>query len=214
MGKIMSPCTQGACSVNMCNGDQPMEHVLTKTFETDNKGSNSRNSFDSDVDMALEMKIKSLDPFDYGTPVNDDVKVEDRKQVELEGGIRYTGQWIKGTKIRHGKGVQRLRDGTMYEGWWKDNMANGRGRYLDAKGLYYEGMWKDNMKNGDGIFKWPDGRVYQGNFENNAFTGYGKLTWPNGQTYKGNWKDSQMEGQGVYMWPDGRIYDGAFKEGK
>jgi len=29
----------------------------------------------------------------------------------------------------------------MYEGWWKDNKANGNGRLIHADGDVYDGMW-------------------------------------------------------------------------
>jgi hypothetical protein len=43
---------------------------------------------------------------------------EKRKMVLMENGARYTGEWIKGTKVREGKGVQIWPDGSMYEGYW------------------------------------------------------------------------------------------------
>ena len=30
-------------------------------------------------------------------------------------------------------------DGSMYEGWWQDNKANGRGRLIHADGDVYDG---------------------------------------------------------------------------
>jgi len=34
-----------------------------------------------------------------------------------------------------------LADGSMYEGWWKDNKQNGKGRLIHANGDVYDGMW-------------------------------------------------------------------------
>ena len=31
----------------------------------------------------------------------------------------------------------------MYEGWWKDNKANGAGRLIHADGDVYDGQWLD-----------------------------------------------------------------------
>lgn len=228
MGKILSPCTNGPCGNCDRGGDTPNEHVnfITPTGGQKESKSTVNVSNNSDItsnrdaitNEAVQFQIKNLEKFDYGEAVDDeryrDLELEQREEVQLDGGIRYEGQWIQGTMIRHGKGKQMLADGSMYEGWWQMNMANGKGRFLDSKGLFYEGNWRDNKKNGDGTFQWPDGRIYKGNFEDNMFSGQGKIVWPNGQTYIGSWKANQMEGQGIYTWPDGRKYDGFFKYGK
>ena len=36
--------------------------------------------------------------------------------------------------IRDGRGVQIWLDGSRYEGYWKNNKANGRGRLIHADG--------------------------------------------------------------------------------
>jgi len=59
--------------------------------------------------------------------------------VELENHARYDGDWILGRDIRQGKGRQIWPDGSMYEGWWKDNKANGKGRLIHADGDVYDG---------------------------------------------------------------------------
>ena len=46
---------------------------------------------------------------------------------------------IVNTKIRQGKGRQIWPDGSMYEGWWMDNKANGAGRLIHADGDVYDG---------------------------------------------------------------------------
>ena len=46
--------------------------------------------------------------------------------------------------MREGKGRQIWPDGSMYEGWWRDNKANGKGRLIHADGDVYEGEWLDD----------------------------------------------------------------------
>jgi hypothetical protein len=41
--------------------------------------------------------------------------------------------------MRHGAGKQYWTDGSFYEGYWKNNMANGKGRLIHADGDVYEG---------------------------------------------------------------------------
>ena len=43
----------------------------------------------------------------------------------LENGARYMGEWLVSTHIRQGRGTQTWPDGSMYEGYWADNKANG-----------------------------------------------------------------------------------------
>jgi hypothetical protein len=43
----------------------------------------------------------------------------------LENNAKYEGEWIKGTKIREGKGKLIWPDGSIYEGYFHDNKANG-----------------------------------------------------------------------------------------
>ncbi len=37
--------------------------------------------------------------------------------------------------------MQKWPDGSLYEGYWVNGMANGRGRMIHADGNYYEGDW-------------------------------------------------------------------------
>ena len=43
--------------------------------------------------------------------------------------------------IRDGRGIQIWLDGSRYEGYWKNNKANGHGRLIHADGDVYEGEW-------------------------------------------------------------------------
>jgi hypothetical protein len=43
--------------------------------------------------------------------------------------------------MRHGKGKQLWKDGSVYEGYWKNNMAHGKGRLIHSDADVYEGEW-------------------------------------------------------------------------
>ena len=43
--------------------------------------------------------------------------------------------------MKHGHGKYIWNDGSMYEGWWMDNKANGKGRLIHADGDHYIGDW-------------------------------------------------------------------------
>ncbi len=36
-------------------------------------------------------------------------------------------------------------DGSFYDGEWKRDKSNGKGRLISANGNYYEGDWVDNL---------------------------------------------------------------------
>ena len=54
--------------------------------------------------------------------------------------------------MRDGKGVQIWPDGSRYEGSWKDDKANGYGRYIQlSTEIIYQGYWKEDKKHGKGV---------------------------------------------------------------
>ena len=78
--------------------------------------------------------------------------------------------------VRLGKGMQIWPDGSMYEGWWQDNKANGRGRLIHADGDVYDGEWLDDMAHGFGVYCHLDGAKYEGYWENDKQHGDGVET--------------------------------------
>ena len=53
----------------------------------------------------------------------------------MENGTKYVGQFFNG--MRNGRGKQVWEDFSLYEGYWKDNKANGRGRLIHPNGDVY-----------------------------------------------------------------------------
>ena len=94
-----------------------------------------------DYDNPKVQQIREeLGEFDYDEePNHGNQPVEYRPMVELENHARYEGDWIVREDIREGKGRQIWPDGSMYEGWWKENKANGKGRLIHADGDVYDG---------------------------------------------------------------------------
>lgn len=80
----------------------------------------------------------------------------------MANGAKYVGEWLKDKDIRQGKGMQVWKDGTIYEGWWLNNHANGRGRIIHADGDMYEGDWKDGKQEGNGTYTHTNGVKYIG----------------------------------------------------
>ena len=92
--------------------------------------------------------------------------------------------------IKEGKGNKECKDGTIFEGEWKNNKREGKGICKYPDGAVYEGEFKNDKREGKGIFKFPDGGVYEGEFKNNKVEGKGIYKDPIGNSKKGEWKDN------------------------
>jgi len=109
---------------------------------------------------------KELATFDYEpapADYNSIQRVEEEKKT-LDNGAQYEGEWDQQGK-KDGKGVQIWVDGSLYEGYWKNDKANGRGRLIHADGDVYNGEWKDDKAHGDGVYNHTDGAKYEGQWQ-------------------------------------------------
>ena len=132
-----------------------------------------------------------------------------RGPVEMENGAIFTGEW-NNDNHRHGFGVQVWNDGSRYEGLWKHDKANGKGRLIHADGDMYEGEWKEDKAHGQGVYVHTDGARYEGAWENDKQHGLGIETWPDGARYEGTYRGGKKEGRGKFSWADGSLYQGEF----
>jgi hypothetical protein len=62
-------------------------------------------------------------------------------------------------------------DGRVYEGEWKDNKKNGRGKETRPNGQVYEGEYKESKRRGQGTVTNADGRREIGTWRNGALVG-------------------------------------------
>ena len=90
--------------------------------------------------------------------------LEQREECLLEGGEKYTGEWLRGTQTRCGFGRQIFIDGTIYEGMWENGKAHGKGRVIHADGEYYEGDFREDKAHGFGVYSYLDGSRYEGSW--------------------------------------------------
>ena len=67
--------------------------------------------------------------------------LEFREEVVYPDGAVYKGQLKVGTDQRHGYGIQVWPDGAKYEGYWRNNVASGRGRFFHIDGDVYDGKY-------------------------------------------------------------------------
>lgn len=105
----------------------------------------------------------SLGDFQYDPKLEQDFgRRETRKLAIMENGAKYTGEWLVGTQIREGRGTQVWPDGSIYEGYWKNNQTQGLGRLIHADGDVYEGEWRQDKAHGHGTYLHLDGAKYEG----------------------------------------------------
>lgn len=108
-----------------------------------------------------------LGPYKYEPATENDVKDTNlmwRGPVKLDNKSVYLGQWSR-SGHRCGRGVQVWEDGAKYEGMWKEDMANGKGRLIHADGDVYFGEWLKDKAHGYGEYSHMDGAVYQGEWK-------------------------------------------------
>lgn len=132
-------------------------------------------------------------------------------KVMFKNGDVYEGE-VKEFK-RHGKGVNRYNDGSVYEGMFVDDYRDGEGKLV--KGKYcYEGMWKKDKKEGNGFELMENGEKYCGEYKNGMKEGNGVFVFKNGDSYKGEWKKDLMDGKGIIITNEGNEIKGVFSKGK
>ena len=102
--------------------------------------------------------------------------------------------------MRHGKGIQYWTDGSMYEGYWKDDQAFSKGRLIHADGDVYEGEWLFDQASGQGTYQHTDGAQFTGNWLEDKQNGYGVETWPDGARYEGYYSNGKKEGKPAWKY--------------
>ena len=124
----------------------------------------------------------------------------------------YEGQ-INSDGEKHGFGIYRWIDGSIYEGDYRNDLRHGKGRFLWANGESYEGDYLKDERTGKGTYNWPDGSLYKGEFLTGKRHGVGYYQSATGIVYEGEWFDDLQHGQGTLTYPDGRKTQGIWRKG-
>jgi len=79
----------------------------------------------------------------------------------------------------------------------------GNGVLLMRDGSRYEGEFKDGEINGTGERVYPDGTIYKGQFSQGEKHGYGEISYAKtGEWYKGEWHLNVRQGHGTLFTKD------------
>jgi hypothetical protein len=168
---------------------------LGSTF-LDNNAQNTGNY----MNEVVEQMYNQLGPYDYTmakSTVYDETVIMKGWRT-LESGAKYNGEWDANNGLRHGKGTQIWPDGSRYDGYWRNDRANGPGRLIHADGDVYQGDWEDDKAHGWGQYMHLDGSTYEGYWQYDKQHGQGKEKWPDGAEYEGEYQDGKKHGYGRF----------------
>ena len=65
---------------------------------------------------------------------------------------------------KNGKGVYQMKNGSRYEGEFKDGKFHGKGTYFFFNGSRYEGYWENGEMSGKGTWHYANGMKLKGTF--------------------------------------------------
>ena len=95
-----------------------------------------------------------------------------------------------------------LRDGSVYEGAFREGMPHGGGTLTTLSGDRYVGDFANGLIHGEGVYSFSSGSKYAGDFKEGTFYGYGVLTRGNGDKYVGEFETNQFHGKGTLSFLD------------
>ena len=121
----------------------------------------------------------------------------------------YLGEWSKDKNYRSGYGKSwNVETCSKFEGRFKKDLPNGKGRIIHSDGQVYEGTFLEGMANGKGLYINSNGARYYGDWVNDKQNGYGEEIWPDCSVYVGQYEDGKKHGFGKFVWPDNTVYEG------
>lgn len=131
---------------------------------------------------------------------------------------KYLGELRNG--LRHGKGTFTNKDGSVFNGQWEEDKANGYGEEMNkayqSEGLYKDGELYGYMKyhfhNGDSIVLFLDEDKLK---KGEGLCGKGIIYYNRqGGRYEGDIKNGAKNGEGVFYWKEGEKDIGRFSDDK
>lgn len=160
------------------------------------------------IELLIQMYQRQHQPI----PISRDASFDEKEWEPSDEG-EYKGHTKNG--VKHGHGSFKYKDGSRYDGEWKENRKHGLGVQVwiipDKK---YEGDWEDGKQRGYGTcIESATGKIYHGQWDDDKRHGWGRETWtkssPNyGEVYEGEWEDNKRRGFCSHVAKDGDKYIG------
>lgn len=115
-------------------------------------------------------------------------------------------------KNNKAEGFGKFIDGIdIYKGEFRNDTLNGFGIYQHGEEIIYIGYWIDDLEEKYGIEEWKDGSIYKGEYSQGKKHGIGTYIWKDGSRYEGNWKYNIQEGFGIMYYNKHNAYIGEWK---
>lgn len=114
-----------------------------------------------------------------------------------------------------GEAVATLKDGSVYDGTYKQGLFEGKGSFTWSDGVVYTGEFKNGNAEGTGEYSWTDGSRYEGNVNYFKRQGEGVFSCSSGQAYEGTWKNGLRDGKGTQYYNDAKTvsFKGSWRKG-
>jgi len=129
-----------------------------------------------------------------------------------ENGTIFEGYFVN--NILNGEGKIEFTNGTIFEGYFVNNILNGEGKIEFTNGTIWKGTFVDDKLNGDGEKNFADGTIWKGTFVDNRLNGTGEVTFADGTVWKGIFVDNMLNGVGTMIRENGIVLDGHFVNNK
>lgn len=114
------------------------------------------------------------------------------KTIEVNEGGNYEGYVTESKDMRDGQGFVLWADGSIYDGWWKDDKPHGNGIKVFINGDAYVGSFRAGKMSGKGTYYKADNSKYEGEWQDNLQNGNGTQTWSDNHSYEGQWKEGTI----------------------
>ena len=141
---------------------------------------------DININESFKTIVDDIVTIFYDQLLNKDESEHQRiKILKFDDGI-YEGE--TNNCIKDGYGTMKYNNGEKYEGHWKNDLREGKGKLFFSKG-YYDCNWINNFQNGYGKIYYDNNKILQINFENGKREGVGIIHLNNNEILEINFKD-------------------------
>lgn len=132
-----------------------------------------------------------------------------------DDGVIYEGHLDPTHRIKHGYGILKNTEGTVtFEGWFANDVKQGKGCETFLDGSRYEGDYKNGLKDGFGTYEFGDGtKLYEGHFKMDYMCGQGQMSYPD-RFFKGTFWNNTKHGPGKEIYKNGKLKEGEWVSGK